>query len=202
VGTFQLGAVARDRQALRGWLSGAFNVVTSDGVAQIFTGSRPRRRLHRWHLRIFRGLDFTREPRRPDFYLISGFLMAMILNGKYADTPHGNWLFYTNRAVKIFAPCYAIRPQTDRADSGHFVSLIWPSLFLPLECCLGTIPIKAEKLRPDRKELGSANGSHQSRGQPRPTPEASSSLMLISLDRRQALISRSNSRTCSLILRH
>jgi hypothetical protein len=38
-------------------------------------------------------LDFTREPRRPDFYLISGFLMAMILNGKYADTPHGNWLF-------------------------------------------------------------------------------------------------------------
>jgi hypothetical protein len=54
-------------------------------------------------------LDFTREPRRPDFYLISGFLMAMILNGKYADTPHGNWLFYTNRAVKIFAPCYAIR---------------------------------------------------------------------------------------------
>jgi peptidoglycan/LPS O-acetylase OafA/YrhL len=57
------------------------------------------------------------------FYLISGFLMAMILNGKYADTPHGNWLFYTNRAVKIFAPCHAIPPQTDRADSGHFVCL-------------------------------------------------------------------------------
>jgi len=30
--------------------------------------------------------------------------MAMILNGKYADTPHGNWIFYTNRAVKIFTP--------------------------------------------------------------------------------------------------
>jgi peptidoglycan/LPS O-acetylase OafA/YrhL len=42
------------------------------------------------------------------FYIISGFLMAMILNGKYADTPRGNWIFYTNRAVKIFAPYLAI----------------------------------------------------------------------------------------------
>ena len=35
-----------------------------------------------------------------------------------------------------------------------------------------------------------------------PTPGASSSLMLISLDRCQALISRSNSRICSLIIRN
>jgi peptidoglycan/LPS O-acetylase OafA/YrhL len=42
------------------------------------------------------------------FYIISGFLMAMILNGKYADTPHGNWIFYTNRLVKIFAPYLVI----------------------------------------------------------------------------------------------
>lgn len=42
------------------------------------------------------------------FYLISGYLMAMILNGKYANDPHGNWIFYTNRAVKIFAPYFAI----------------------------------------------------------------------------------------------
>jgi hypothetical protein len=34
---------------------------------------------------------------------------------------------------------------------------VLPSLFLPpLECCLGTNPIQAEKLRPDRKAFGSA----------------------------------------------
>jgi peptidoglycan/LPS O-acetylase OafA/YrhL len=42
------------------------------------------------------------------FYIISGFLMAMILNGKYADTPRGNWIFYTNRLVKIFVPYFVI----------------------------------------------------------------------------------------------
>jgi peptidoglycan/LPS O-acetylase OafA/YrhL len=46
------------------------------------------------------------------FYLISGYLMAMILNGKYADDPHGNWIFYTNRALKIFAPYFAILVPT------------------------------------------------------------------------------------------
>jgi len=34
------------------------------------------------------------------FYMISGFLIAMILNGKYSN----NWLFYSNRALKIFVP--------------------------------------------------------------------------------------------------
>jgi len=35
--------------------------------------------------------------------------------------------------------------------------LMLPSLSLPpLECCFGTSPIQAEKLRPDRKVLGSA----------------------------------------------
>jgi peptidoglycan/LPS O-acetylase OafA/YrhL len=46
------------------------------------------------------------------FYIISGFLMAMILNGKYADTPRGNWIFYTNRIVKIFAPYLVILAVT------------------------------------------------------------------------------------------
>jgi peptidoglycan/LPS O-acetylase OafA/YrhL len=46
------------------------------------------------------------------FYMISGFLMAMILNGKYSDTPHGTWIFYTNRFVKIFAPYLAILAVT------------------------------------------------------------------------------------------
>jgi len=46
------------------------------------------------------------------FYIISGFVMAMILNEKYADTPQGNWIFYTNRAAKIFAPYLAILAVT------------------------------------------------------------------------------------------
>jgi peptidoglycan/LPS O-acetylase OafA/YrhL len=46
------------------------------------------------------------------FYVISGFLMAMILNGKYADTPGGNWTFYTNRIVKIFASYFAVLAVT------------------------------------------------------------------------------------------
>src|SRR5215203_6059251 len=76
-----------------------------------------------------------------------------------------------------------------------------PSLSLPpLECCLGTRPIQAEKLRPDRKTFGSATVATTAVASTGPTPGASSSLILISLDRCQAVISRSNSNTCSLIL--
>lgn len=38
------------------------------------------------------------------FYMISGFLIALILRGKYADSANGNWIFYSNRAAKIFVP--------------------------------------------------------------------------------------------------
>jgi peptidoglycan/LPS O-acetylase OafA/YrhL len=38
------------------------------------------------------------------FYMISGFLIALILRGKYADSANGNWIFYSNRIVKIFVP--------------------------------------------------------------------------------------------------
>jgi len=38
------------------------------------------------------------------FYMISGFLIALILRGKYANSANGNWIFYSNRAVKIFVP--------------------------------------------------------------------------------------------------
>lgn len=41
------------------------------------------------------------------FYVISGFLIALILRGKYADTASGNWIFYSNRLLKIFVP-YAV----------------------------------------------------------------------------------------------
>jgi peptidoglycan/LPS O-acetylase OafA/YrhL len=38
------------------------------------------------------------------FYMISGFLIALILDGKYANSLRGTWIFYTNRAMKIFVP--------------------------------------------------------------------------------------------------
>jgi hypothetical protein len=67
--------------------------------------------------------------------------------------------------------------------------LILPSLFLPpLECCFGTIPIQAEKLRPDRKDFGSATVAITAVASTGPMPGASSSLMLISLERCQAYL--------------
>jgi peptidoglycan/LPS O-acetylase OafA/YrhL len=63
------------------------------------------------------------------FYIISGFLMAMILNRKYANTPRGNWIFYTNRIVKIFVPYFAVLAVTVavcllwKAATGNALSL-------------------------------------------------------------------------------
>ena len=74
--------------------------------------------------------------------------------------------------------------------------LIPPSLFLPpLECCFGTSPIQAEKFRPDRKAFGSATVAARAVANAGPMPGQSSSRKLISLDRCQALIMRSNSKT-------
>jgi peptidoglycan/LPS O-acetylase OafA/YrhL len=39
------------------------------------------------------------------FYMVSGFLISLILSGKYdTNTPAGLRLFYTNRALRIFVP--------------------------------------------------------------------------------------------------
>ena len=46
------------------------------------------------------------------FYIVSGFLIALILSGKYADTREGNWIFYSNRAVKIYVPYLTILAGT------------------------------------------------------------------------------------------
>lgn len=46
------------------------------------------------------------------FYMISGFLIALILSGKYAGTPRGNWIFYSNRALKIYLPYLVILVAT------------------------------------------------------------------------------------------
>src|SRR5262249_22984494 len=66
--------------------------------------------------------------------------------------------------------------------------LILPSLSLPpLECCFGTRPIQAEKSRPDRKALGSATLATRAVASAGPTPGISSSRLLASLDRCQAI---------------
>jgi peptidoglycan/LPS O-acetylase OafA/YrhL len=42
------------------------------------------------------------------FYMISGFLISLVLSQKYdPDTADGRWLFYTNRALRIFVPYWS-----------------------------------------------------------------------------------------------
>jgi hypothetical protein len=74
---------------------------------------------------------------------------------------------------------------------GYIGSIEPPSLSLPpLEFCLGTSPIQAEKSRPDRKAIGSATLATSAVAKAGPTPGMSSSRRLVSLDRCQALIIR------------
>src|SRR6188508_3287792 len=73
-----------------------------------------------------------------------------------------------------------------------------PSFSLPpLECCFGTSPIQAEKFRPDRKAFGSATLATRAVASAGPTPGMASSRLLVSLDRCQAVMRRSNSRICA-----
>lgn len=46
------------------------------------------------------------------FYAISGFLIAMILNGKYEPTKAGLYNFYTNRILRIHAPYLVVLAVT------------------------------------------------------------------------------------------
>jgi peptidoglycan/LPS O-acetylase OafA/YrhL len=46
------------------------------------------------------------------FYVISGFLITHILLTKYDDKPRGNWLFYSNRALRIFVPYWTVLAAT------------------------------------------------------------------------------------------
>jgi peptidoglycan/LPS O-acetylase OafA/YrhL len=42
------------------------------------------------------------------FYLVSGFLISLVLSDKYdARTAEGRWLFYSNRALRIFVPYWS-----------------------------------------------------------------------------------------------
>src|SRR5882762_10397168 len=77
------------------------------------------------------------------------------------------------------------------ADHGGML----PSLSLPpLEFCFGTSPIQAEKSRPDRNALGSATLATRAVASAGPTPGIASSLLLVSFDRCQAMMQRSNAR--------
>src|SRR5258707_4587971 len=68
-----------------------------------------------------------------------------------------------------------------------------PSLSLPpLEFCFGTSPIQAEKSRPDRNALGSATLATRQVASAGPTPGIASSVLLVSFDRCQAMMQRSN----------
>ena len=42
------------------------------------------------------------------FYTISGFLISHILLTKYDATPRGTWLFYSNRALRIYVPYWTV----------------------------------------------------------------------------------------------
>src|ERR1700729_2227407 len=81
--------------------------------------------------------------------------------------------------------------------------LILPSRSLPpLELCLGTRPIQAEKSLPDRNIFGSATLATRAVANAGPTPGISSSRRLSSLDRCQALIIRSNCRIRAFSIRN
>jgi peptidoglycan/LPS O-acetylase OafA/YrhL len=41
------------------------------------------------------------------FFIISGFYMQLIMDSKYGRVPHGTWLFYTNRFLRIY-PMYLL----------------------------------------------------------------------------------------------
>jgi peptidoglycan/LPS O-acetylase OafA/YrhL len=65
------------------------------------------------------------------FYVVSGFLISHILLTKYDDDAGGRWLFYSNRALRIFIPYWAVLfvivAATPEKWFDHFASLNWPS---------------------------------------------------------------------------
>src|SRR6476660_7606001 len=98
---------------------------------------------------------------------------------------------YSERAGSEQAAQIAIALLTDAAEL----------LLTPLEFCFGTSPTQAEKSRPDRKTFGSATLATRAVAKAGPTPGISSSRLLVSFDRCQALLIRSNSRLCVLSIR-
>src|SRR2546421_7778335 len=56
------------------------------------------------------------------FYIVSGFLMALILSTKYdGTTRQGRWLFYSSRALRIFVPYWTVMLATLAIGLAAFV---------------------------------------------------------------------------------
>src|SRR5207247_6119351 len=93
-----------------------------------------------------------------------------------------------------FVPCWrayrmtAIAPATSSQRKCRLPCFeILPSLSLPpVECCLGTKPIHAARLRPDENTFQSPTSATSAVAMIGPTPGISSSRRLSSLDRCQA----------------
>lgn len=68
-----------------------------------------------WNLPIVDGHQAVRL-----FYIISGFYMALILNRKYPATREGIWMFYSNRALRIFPIYWLVL-----AGAGLFYGAAW-----------------------------------------------------------------------------
>ena len=68
-----------------------------------------------WELPVVDGHQAVRL-----FYIISGFYMALILDRKYPGTREGIWLFYGNRALRIFPIYWVVL-----AAAGLFYAAAW-----------------------------------------------------------------------------
>jgi len=68
-----------------------------------------------WNLPLVDGHQAVRL-----FYIISGFYMALILDRKYPATREGIWLFYGNRALRIFPIYWVVL-----AAAGLFYAAAW-----------------------------------------------------------------------------
>jgi peptidoglycan/LPS O-acetylase OafA/YrhL len=61
-----------------------------------------------WHSSPLPGLSLLNADLAVEaFFVISGFYMALILESKYSSPKDGHWLFYSNRALRIFPMYYA-----------------------------------------------------------------------------------------------
>ena len=72
------------------------------------------------------------------FYVISGFLISYVLEGKYPPTPQGTYRFYKSRAIRIYAlywavyavSCLILDPGQGRAIWAGRLGDLLPGLFL------------------------------------------------------------------------
>jgi peptidoglycan/LPS O-acetylase OafA/YrhL len=64
------------------------------------------------------------------FYIISGFLIALVWDGKYRNRPNGLFLFYTNRAARIyFIYWFVLAISVATAIVAKLLTRDWPSYF-------------------------------------------------------------------------